>query len=340
MDEAAANPVLIEVTRGKRIESVHRGAAAVIGRDGALVASWGGIDRPTFVRSAAKPLQALALVESGAVDRFGVSSAELAIACGSHSGEPAHVGCVGDWLARLGLLSGDLVCGAHPPTNAAAARLLIRTGTAETALHNNCSGKHAGFLTAARHLNQPLASYGAVDHPLQVRVRQIISEMSDVEIDDAMCAIDGCSAPIFALPVRALALAYARLADPSGLPSERAAAIRRITAAMVAHPLMVAGHGRFDSELMAAAAGAIIVKGGAEGVYAAALPSLGLGIALKIDDGAKRGAEVAMAALLHHFAEPEASARQWLADRRRRPLHNCAGTRVGEVRPRPGWLGA
>ncbi len=337
MVEPAANPVLVAVTRGGRIESSHRGAAAVVGRDGALIAGWGDTEWPVFVRSAAKPLQALALVETGAADARGVSAAEVAIACGSHGGEPAHVACVSDWLARLGLGTDALICGPHPPIDAAAARALVRSGRPETPLHNNCSGKHAGFLTSARHLQLSPAGYGDADHPLQVLVRRIVGEMSGFEIGDGMIATDGCGVPVFALPVRALARAYARLADPAALSPGRAGAVRRINAAMASHPAMVAGHRRFDSEVIAAAAGAIIVKGGAEGVYAAAVPRLGLGIAVKIDDGAKRGAKSAMAALLLAFAEPDDAVQQCLASHRVQPLHNSAGTRVGEARPHEDW---
>lgn len=337
MREPAVNPVLIDVTRGSRIESIHRGSAAVIGPAGELVAAWGDIERPAFVRSALKPLQALVLVETGAADAQDVSVAETAIACGSHGGQPVHVACVGNWLARLGLDAGALVCGPHPPTDAAAAEALVRAGQAPTALYNNCSGKHAGFLTAARHLQLPISNYGSADHPLQIRVRQTVAEMTDIAITDDMTAVDGCSAPIFALPVRALALAYARLADPGALAPARAEALRRIGAAMSTWPGMVAGHGRFDTELMAAADGALIVKGGAEGIHAAAVPRLGLGIALKIDDGASRAAEAAMAALLLAFAEADEAAQRWLVSHRIRPVRNAAGSRVGEIRPHDGW---
>ncbi|MBL8660145.1 MAG: asparaginase [Rhodospirillales bacterium] len=339
MADPPANPTLVAVSRGERIESFHRGAAAVVGVDGALVAGWGDIERPVFIRSTAKPLQALALLESGAADAQGVSAAELAIACGSHGGAPAHVACVGDWLGRLGLGAGALVCGPHPPIDVAAARALIRAGRPETRLHNNCSGKHAGFLTVARHLNLPLAGYGDADHPLQELVRRTVGEMSDCEIGPRMIATDGCGVPVFALPVRALARAYARLAQPDGLAPDRAGALRRIAAAMSAHPVMVAGHGRFDTEIIAASAGAIIVKAGAEGVYAAAIPRLGLGVVLKIDDGAKRAAEAAMAALLLAFARPGDTVRQRLASFRDQPLFNTAHARVGAVRPYAEWPG-
>lgn len=331
------NPILIELTRGSRMESSHRGAAVVISAVGEAVAAWGNVDRPVFVRSAAKPLQALALVETGAADAFAVEPAELALACGSHSGEAQHVACVTAWLDRLGLDGGALVCGAHPPLDANAAAELVRHGKAPLPVHNNCSGKHAGFLTVARHLGLPLAGYVDPDHPLQQRIRQDVVEIGGIAVGDDMIGIDGCGAPAFALPLRALALAFARLARPAALPPPRAAAAARMLAAMAAHPGMVAGSGRFDTGVIAAAGRGIVSKGGAEGVHAAALSELGLGIAVKIDDGSKRAAEAAMAALLLAYARPDAAARHHLAGYARQPLRNSAGVIVGELRQAAGW---
>jgi L-asparaginase II len=339
MAEPSANPPMIATTRGRRIESMHRGAAAVVTCGGSLVAAWGDVDRPVFVRSAAKPLQALALVETGAADAFSVSAAELALACGSHGGEPVHVAFVKAWLGRIGVGKDSLVCGPHPPLDTAAARALVRSGEPEGRLHNNCSGKHAGFVTTVRHLNLPLAGYGDIGHPLQARIRRTIAEIGDVEIGNDRVAVDGCGVPVFALPLRALARAFARLADPAALSSARANAARRVLAAMAAHPEMVAGQDRFETSVIAAGAGTIIVKGGAEGVQAAALPGLGIGIAVKIDDGAKRAAEAAMATLLLAFAEPAPLARHRLAGYRTQPLCNTADALVGEIRPCAGWPG-
>jgi L-asparaginase II len=326
------NPVLVELSRGPLIESIHRGAAAVATADGEILAAWGDVDRPIFVRSAAKPLQALALVETGAADAFAVEDAELALACGSHGGEAVHVARVAAWLARLGLDGGALVCGPHPPLDARASADLVRAGRAPAPIHNNCSGKHAGFLTVARHLGLPLARYGDPAHPLQARIRRTIAEMSGENLDDDRVGIDGCGVAVFALPLRALALSFARLGAPGGPAPDHAQASARIVAAMVAHPDMVAGSGRFDTAVIAASAGGIVSKGGAEGVHAAAIPALGLGIAVKIDDGAKRGAEAAMASLLTAYAAPQARARRCLAGYARQPLHNTVGASIGEMR--------
>lgn len=333
----ADNPVLIELTRGPRIESIHRGSAAIVTATGEVLAAWGDIDRPVFVRSAAKPLQALALVETGAADAFAVGPAELALACGSHGGEARHVGCVTAWLARLGLDAGALVCGPHLPLDPGAAAELIRSGSLATPIHNNCSGKHTGFLTVARHLGLPLAGYGDPAHPLQQRIRHDIAQMGDIAVGDDMIGIDGCGAAAFALPLRALALAFARLAQPAGLPPRRLQAVTRILTSVEANPGMVAGDGRFDTAVIAASAGRILSKGGAEAVHAAALRGLGLGIAVKIDDGGKRASEAAMAALLLAHGQPDAALARCLAGYVRQALRNTVGAVVGELRPASGW---
>jgi L-asparaginase II len=293
-----SNPVLTEVSRGGWLESRHRGAVAIADADGRLVWSAGDVEAPVFGRSALKMLQALALVESGAADAFGLSSAELALACASHAGEPMHVSAVAAWLARIGCDESCLACGAHAPGDAAAARALLLEGRAPSRLHNNCSGKHAGFLTVARHLGVDPAGYEAPDHPVQRRVLATIAEMAGVEPASMAVAVDGCAAPAPAFALHALATASARIADPSRLAPARAAAARRLDAAVRAHPLLVAGTHAACSALIGAGAGAYSVKSGAEGTYVAVLGALGLGVAVKIDDGAARAAETTIAAVL------------------------------------------
>ncbi|MBF0307022.1 MAG: asparaginase [Alphaproteobacteria bacterium] len=312
------NPVLVEITRGDRVESIHRGAIAVADPSGALVDTLGEVDRPVFPRSAVKPLQALPLLESGAP----VTVAEIALACASHSGEPRHVEAVAAWLARLGLGPADLECGAQWPINPQAARAL---SASPSALHNNCSGKHAGFLATARHFGEPTGGYIAPDHPVQRRVTATLAEMTGMARME--WGIDGCGIPTHAIPLANLARAMAHLADPSTLPPQRAAAARRVAAAMTAEPFLVAGTGRICTDLMTAAPG-IIAKGGAEGVYMAALPARGLGIAIKIDDGAGRAAEAALLGILTRLGALDAET----AERLRRPILNVAGRVVGEVR--------
>ncbi|MBW7852103.1 MAG: asparaginase [Rhodospirillales bacterium] len=328
----SANPVLVEVLRGDRVESLHRGAVAVAAADGRLVIGRGDFGRPVFPRSAVKPLQALPLIETGAADRFGLDARHIALACASHSGTSEHTGRVAEWLERLGLGPDALGCGAHVPIDAAAAHALIRAGEGPSALHNNCSGKHTGFLSAARHLGETTAGYIRRDHPAQRRVAATLAEMTGAA--DAPWAVDGCGIPTFALPLSAIAAGMARLADPAALAPARRGAVLRIRDAMSRHPVLVAGPGRFDTEVMTAAP-QVLVKGGAEGVHAAILPARGLGVAVKIDDGAGRAAEVAMLAVLHGLGAftPE----QWAAlEHRARPvIRNVAGLPVGCARPAP-----
>jgi L-asparaginase II len=334
-----ANPVLIEVTRGGRVESQHRGAAAIVDKTGAIIGAWGDIARPVYPRSSVKPLQALQLIETGAADRFRLSDAEIALAAASHHGTAEHVRRVTAWLERIGLGIGDLACGIHPPIDRAADEALIREGRAPSAAHNNCSGKHTGFLTGAVHMGEPTVDYRAPDHPVQRRVREIFAAMGDAEPYLENPAVDGCGVPTWAIPLKALATMGARLADPGGLTPTRANAARRVVAAMTANPVLVGGPMAFDTKAIAAARGAFVTKAGAEGVEFAAIPRLGLGIALKIDDGALRGCTAAMATLLDHIGALDDDARAALGDYLRRDLINPTGTRVGEIRPAPGWPG-
>ncbi len=326
------NPVLIEVTRGNGVESRHRGAIAVIDGSGNLIASWGEIDRPVFPRSAIKPLQALALVESGAADHFNLTSEELALACASHSGEPAQVQRVDRWLGRMGLGPEDLECGAHPPRHAQEVADMVRAGESPGRSHNNCSGKHAGFLCTALHMGEPTKGYSKADHPVQQRLRAVLSELGGCDLSTTAHGIDGCGIPVIAMPLVAMARALARMANPVDMPEPRAAASRRIIAAMTSHPEMVGGNGRFDTRMMVAGRGAFVVKTGAEGVYAGILPGPGLGIALKIDDGATRAAETVMAALLKHFGVLGDGVIDAVADLMEPVIVNAAGDPVGVVR--------
>lgn len=335
---APTDPVMVEITRGPAVESLHRGCAAVCDASGQLVAAWGDVGRAVFPRSTAKPLQALPLIETGAAERYGVSDLELALACASHSGEPMHTEPVAAWLARLGLSEADLECGAHAPTDLEAARTLVRHGHAPSALHNNCSGKHTGMLATALHCGEPTRAYINADHPVQQRVAQVLWELTGARAEETPCGIDGCGIPTFGLPLTGFATALARLADPTGLGPVRAAAARRIFGAMTGYPELVAGTGRLCSEVMRAAP-AVLVKGGAEGVYAAILPGRGLGVALKVDDGAGRASEVAVLALLRHLGAFTAAEEEALRARHVPPVRNVAGKVVGVMRPSAEWLG-
>jgi L-asparaginase II len=327
----AANPVLVEATRGAMVESRHRGAFAAIDVEGRVIAQAGDFERPVYARSAIKPLQAIPLVESGAAEAFGLSDAEIALACASHRGEARHVETVTAWLTRIGCSVADLECGVHLPSNPKATAELLGAGGTAGAAHNNCSGKHSGFLTLARHLGLPTKGYIRLEHGVQQRALGVLESMTGLDLGAAPRGADGCGIPVIAVPLGNLALAMARLADPADQPEPRQAACARIRAAMTAEPFMISGTGQFCTRVISETNGRALVKTGAEGVFCAALPGAlpeqGLGIALKIDDGAGRAAEVAMAGLLARFALLDAG-HELLAPR----LHNRAGTEVGELR--------
>jgi L-asparaginase II len=330
-----SNPILVEVLRGPVVESRHAGAVAIADADGRLLLALGDVERPVFPRSAVKAMQAIPLVESGAASAFGLGDEELAVACASHSGDRVHVEAVRSLLAKAGLDESYLACGAHGPVSDRAMRELMRAGRRPEAIHNNCSGKHAGMLAAAAHLGLDPRGYERPDHGLQVMIRGIISEICGIALDRTGMAIDGCSVPTWSLPLSALARGFARLGTGHGLPPGRAKAARRLLEACFAVPDLVAGEGRFDTIAMGALAPGLFVKGGAEGVHCAALPKLGLGIALKIDDGAKRGMERALAEVIAAFL-PEA--RSALAEQIEGELLNWRGIKVGQVVATPALL--
>ena len=292
----APSPVLVEIWRGDMLECVHRGMAVVCRPSGEVVAAWGDPARVILPRSSVKILQALALVESGAAKAAGLGPEQLALASASHQGAAIHTRLVRDWLASLGLGEADLRCGPQVPDDSAERFRLRTAGERPDQTHNNCSGKHAGFLTLARHLGAG-PDYIDPDHPVQKAVAAAIAETGGEEI--GRHAIDGCSAPNFAMSLAAIATAMARLARPAECCSGvRARAAQALREAMAAHPLLVAGEKRACTDLIRAASGGTVVKTGAEGVFTAILPEQGLGVALKIDDGATRASEAAMTALL------------------------------------------
>jgi L-asparaginase II len=330
MSNGEANPVLVDVWRGALIESRHRGAVAIADADGRLLLALGDTMRPVFPRSAVKLMQAIPLVESGAADAFGLGDSELAIACASHSGDAVHVETVRRLLAEAGASESMLVCGTHWPMSERAARELTRNGRTPSAIHNNCSGKHAGMVATALHLGLRPQGYGRPDHPVQTEIARVISEICGVALTADRTAIDGCSVPTFALPLAALATGFARLARPAPLARARRDSVGRLMQACFAEPLLVAGEGRFDTIVMQSLAPTIFAKGGAEGVHCAALSELGLGIALKIDDGTKRGTE---AILAHVLAAVVPEARGVLAGHLSGVLRNWRGIEVGRLRP-------
>ncbi len=330
------NPILVEVTRGSRTESLHRGSIAVVDATGHLRYSAGDVSRIVFPRSTLKPLQALPLVASGASDRFGLDDVQLAITCGSHAGDTTHVAVVSSILDRTGLNASALECGTHWPLGEQAARALAAGHTEPSALHNNCSGKHAGFLCLARHRGHDTAGYVSADHPVMREVLAAISTATGVAITADCCGIDGCSIPAPALPLVDLARGFARLATASGLPPELAAAALRLQKAWGAAPDMIAGTGCFDTLVATASHGTVLTKSGAEGVATAALPEIGLGVAIKIDDGAGRAAEAVLAATVTAIVGRRNDALAGLlAARSHHELMNWRGNVVGSVDASP-----
>jgi L-asparaginase II len=327
------NPVVVEVTRGGVPESVHRGAVAVVDADGRVVLSIGDIERAIFPRSAIKGLQAIPLIESGAAERYRLSDAEIALACASHNGEERHVATSAAMLAKAGRDASALECGAQMPLRGGAQIPLYKAGLKPSALHNNCSGKHAGFVCVACASGDDPAGYVQSDHPTMRMVSEAVQDMTGTPLGEAACGTDGCSIPTFAIPLKALALAFARFGTGHGTGPERAKAMARIRAAVAAEPFFVAGTDRFDTTAMEALRARAFLKVGAEGVYCASLPELGFGVALKCDDGGTRAAEVMMGAVIaRHLAlsDAESAAMRPLT---RQPLRNWNGIHVGDVVP-------
>jgi L-asparaginase II len=323
---------LVEVWRGNMVECLHRGDVAVSDNEGRLLASAGDPRRVTYLRSSAKPLQAMAVVESGAADRFGITPQELAAMCGSHRGRPEHTTTVAGILAKVGLGPDALQCGAHRPVDQSAADALARAGESPGPLHNNCSGKHAGMLVLARHLGCDIAGYRDPAHPVQRRLLELVADMAGVDPATIGLATDGCGVPVFAMPLLAAAFAFARLAEPAGLPPERAAAARRVAAAVQAHPAMVSGPGGFDTVVMEELPGRLVSKGGAEGVQCLALQPQGWGVVLKIDDGAGRAPGPAALETVRQLGW-DACATPRLAGLLRPALRNVRDDEVGHVTP-------
>lgn len=325
------NPILVEVLRGALVESRHRGAVAVVDAEGKTVFAVGDVAVPVFPRSAIKAWQALPLVEQGAAERYGFGNEELALACASHSGEAAHVAGVERMLARAGLFSSALRCGAHYPISQAAAAAAACAG-APSPLHNNCSGKHAGFLCLACALGLDHEEYFRPEHPVQRHVRAVLEDFTGAVLSQEVCAIDGCSVPTWAVPLENLAHGFAKFGTGRGLSPARAAAAQRLRQACAAKPWFVAGTGRFCTEIMQLFDARVFVKTGAEGVFCGALPQQGLGIALKCDDGSSRAAQAIMAAMIARFLPADAAERAALAPFVRPVLRNWNGFEVGTLR--------
>jgi L-asparaginase II len=283
---------VFELTRGNIVESTHFGAVAVVDSNGRLLAWYGDPKCVTFMRSSAKPLQALPFIEHGGDQTFHLTSKEIAIICASHEGTDEHVEVIKGIQAKVGVSESDLLCGTHLLSHLPTVEAMRIRGEMVSPNRNNCSGKHTGMLAHARMRGLPIADYINPDHPIQKTILETVSEMSGMEAGRVAVGTDGCSAPNFAVPLSNTALGFARLCDPRSLSQERAAACRRITSAMMANPVMVSGAGRFDTRVMEVCSRRILVKRGAEGYMAMGImpgalgaESPGIGIAFKVADG-------------------------------------------------------
>jgi len=333
------NPILAEAQRGGIVESFHRGAVAVVDADGTLHTALGDIERPIFPRSAVKVLQALPLVASGAADRWQLSDEELALACASHGGEPRHAQAAASMLAKAGVDKDALECGTHWPYNDAAIKALAARGETPSALHNNCSGKHAGFVCLAclmaegRDRREFMRGYVKPDHPVMREVTASLQAATGYDLARTVVGTDGCSIPTYAIPLRHLAHAFAKVATGTGLSVGHARAAQRLRAAVAKAPFMVAGSGRMDTRLMERLGERVFCKVGAEGTYCAALPELGLGVAIKIDDGNNaRACEVVMAAVVERLLPLADDDRGFVHSLSELTLRNWNGIEVGRLR--------
>lgn len=326
------NPVTVEVTRGNLVESRHRGLGVVVDGSGKVVFSFGDAEAGVFPRSACKAMQALPLVESGAADAYGFGNAELAFACASHSGEDRHVEMAASMLGRAGRDVSSLECGAHWSSEQGPLIHQARTIDKPTALHNNCSGKHSGFVCTCVHSGAPVEGYVGYDHPLQREIRDVMQSLTGATLGEDNCGTDGCSIPTYAVPLKGLAHGFARMLTGEGLSASRARASRRLIDACMAEPFYVAGTGRACTKLMELAPGRIFAKTGAEGVFVALLPEQGLSIAVKCEDGATRAAEAMIFALIARYFEKGGEIETKLMGMANRQMKNWNGIHVGDVR--------
>jgi L-asparaginase II len=345
---------LIEVTRGKIVESIHFGAFAVVDSSGKLLAAHGDPDSYTFLRSSAKPFQALPFVERGGVEHFGLSESELALICASHSGTDEHLKVVTGLQAKIGIQEDQLLCGRHPISDEPTAEAMLLRGEQPSINRHNCSGKHSGMLAHAKLRNLGLIDYVQKNHPVQQTILKVFSEMCNLDAAKVEVGIDGCSVPTFAVPLKQAAFAIAQLCEPTRLEQNRAEACQKITQAMTRNPIMVAGPGRFDTDLMTEAKGMILSKAGAEGYQVIGLMpgalgagSPGIGIALKISDGDlgghvrptfpgistdSRARPIAVLSILKQLGAMTSSQVEKLAGYNARSICNWQNILVGEYR--------
>lgn len=324
---------IVEVTRGNLVESIHKISISVVDGDGKNVVSFGDVNKPVFPRSAVKAIQGLPLVESGAADAFGFGDVELSLACASHSAEHGHVRTARSMLERAGGNENLLECGGHWSIDQATLIHQTKTYSATPpAICNNCSGKHSGFVCTALHLKQESTGYIHPNHPIQQNVREAMQDLTGFAHNADLCGTDGCSIPTYAVPLKSMAHGFARMTTGQGLGTIRSQAAKRLLNACMMEPFYMAGTKRFCTEYMNLENGRLFGKTGAEGVFCGAIPELGVGIALKCEDGTTRAAEVAMAAITQHLLASSDPLQPKLELMKTRTMKNWNGIEVGQIR--------
>lgn len=350
MQAADLTPV-VEVTRGDVVESIHWGAYAVVDQQGLLLASGGNPDLVTYPRSSMKPLQAIPFFELGGDENLNFTDEEKAILCASHSGTDAHVLVLNNLQSKIGIQAAQLLCGVHQPYDKETALAMAMRAELPNQNRHNCSGKHTGMLAQALIRQVSFEHYLELDHPVQLAIREAVAQMCDIPPQAMPVGVDGCSAPVYAIALKQMALAFARMAQPDGLPLPRASACQRITQAMMSAPVMVAGEGRFDTALMRALPGKVFSKAGAEGYQCIGIMpgvladgSPGVGVAVKISDGdaSHRAVEVLSLQILCLLGLFDAGLPDALGEYAKRAVLNWRKLEVGELRPviqfqKPVW---
>ncbi|WP_342513117.1 asparaginase [Sporosarcina sp. FSL K6-1522] len=324
---------LIDVIRGEMVESRHEGHVAVVNSEGQLLYYNGDPNRVTFARSSMKPLQAIPIVETGAADFYNYNQAELSLACASHNGENQHTDRVKNILHKLDLTIDHLKCGTHPPRWQETYEELMKSGKEVTPEYNNCSGKHSGMLATAKYMGERVDDYYKMDHPVQQRILEVISDLSEIPMDEIEIGVDGCGVPVHGIPLKNLAMSFAKMANPVAFPEKRKNAIERVTAAMMAEPEMVGGTDRFCSDFMRIEDGRMFGKVGAEGVYCVGDKETGLGIAIKIEDGNSRATSPAVVEVLKQLNLLNEEQQERLQAYHQPELKNARQEVIGQLRP-------
>jgi L-asparaginase II len=324
-------PITVEVTRGALVESKHEVHAVICDLDGKIIEAYGEADHLTFPRSAIKMIQALSLAESGAIEKYDLQDRHVAIACASHMGEDQHINVIREWLQRIGLTDDDLECGAHDPSNKLAYQQMILAHDKPTRMHNNCSGKHCGILTTCLQMGWDYHGYLRWDHPVQARLRKILSEVSGLNYENVPWGVDGCGIPTYAVPLKSIAQSMSVLIRDKGVSAERRAASKRLLSAVAHEPHMISGTQAFCTEVTIISEAKTFAKTGAEGVYTALIPEKGIALALKVVDGAYRASQTVVMELMHRLGgltdTQYVNLRNQIA-----PLQNWNKDLVGEIR--------